>query len=75
MKTTKLSPRKSKPDQIINLNTDNRSTDNYWILLNEDHVTVCEQTTGENAKNSIEIDREQFNKLIDWYNREQKLTK
>ncbi len=69
----KLSPRKAKGDQIIKLNTDNKDTEDYWILLNENHITMTEQRTGEGVKNSIQFERKQFNKLIDWYNREQTL--
>lgn len=39
------------------------------------NLTITEQTTGENVKNSIRIGRNQFNKMIDWYNREQECTK
>jgi hypothetical protein len=66
----KLSPRNARSDQFEKLNSDNKSTDNYWILLNEDHVTITDQKSGENAKTSVSIDKIQFHKLIDWYNRE-----
>lgn len=67
----KLSPRKANSDQFEKLNSDNKSTENYWILLSEDSVTICEQTAGETPKSDIQIDKNQFNRLIDWYNREQ----
>ena len=67
----KLSPRNAKGNQIINLNSDNKSTENYWILLGEDSVTITEQAEGENAKDSITFEKNQFNRLIDWYNRKQ----
>ena len=71
----KLSPRNARSDQFEKLNSDNRHTDNYWILLNEDNITITEQTSGEYPKATISIDKIQFNKLIDWYNREQKCSK
>ena len=70
----KLSPRKARSDQLVKLNTDNTQTENYWILLNEGYVTIAEQTVGEPCQNDIQIDKKQFNKIIDWYNREQKLS-
>ena len=70
-----LSPRKARSDQFEKLNSDNKHTDNYWILLNEDHITLTEQNSRENPKASISIDKIQFNRLIDWYNREQKCSK
>ncbi len=70
----KLSPRKARSDQFPKLNSDNKSTENYWILINENHITMTEQASGENPKGSICFDRKQFNKMIDWYNREQKLS-
>ena len=69
----KLSPRKARSDQFIKLNSDNMSTENYWILLNEHDITLCEQSLGESPKNQIHIKKRQFNKIIDWYNREQKI--
>ena len=69
----KLSPRKAKSDQFAKLNTDNRYIENYWVLLNEDYITIVEQTSGEPCKNEIHIDKIQFNKIVDWYNREQEI--
>ena len=71
----KLSPRNAKSDQFEKLNSDNKNTDNYWILLNEDNITITEQKSGEYPKATITIDKIQFHKLIDWYNREQKCSK
>lgn len=71
----KLSPRKARSDQFEELNSDNKGTENYWILLNEDYVTIAEQTMGEECKQEIRIEKTQFGKLIDWYNREQKCVK
>ena len=69
----KLSPRKARSDQFIKLNSDNKSTKNYWILLSEDHITIAKQTSGEACEQDIQIEKYQFNRLIDWYNREQNL--
>ena len=67
----KLSPRKAKSNQFEKLNSDNKSTRDYWILINEDSVTIAKQTIGKHCEKEISIDRDQFNRLIDWYNREQ----
>ena len=67
----KLSPRKAKSNQFEKLNSDNHHTENYWILLNEDSVCIAKQTAGEGCEQEIIIEKIQFNRLIDWYNREQ----
>ncbi len=75
----KLSPRKARSDQFVKLNSYNKNTENHRILIHEDYVTITKQTVGESWKkdrgySEIHIDKEQFNKLIDWYNREQELS-
>ena len=67
----KLSPRKARSDQFEKLNTDNKNTEDYWILLTEDYICIGEQTIGEACKNEIKIEKNQFHRLIDWYNRNQ----
>ena len=69
----KLSPRQARSDQFAKLNTDSKATEDYWILLNEDHITIAEQTIEKNCKNEINIEKNQFHKLIDWYNRPQSI--
>lgn len=67
----KLSPRKARSDQFTKLHSDSRQTKNYWILLTEDYITIARQTSGESCTQEIQIEKTQFNKLIDWYNRKQ----
>lgn len=70
----RISPRKAKTlDEIRLLNTDNKSTDNFWILVSENEVTIAEQKNGLVADNIMIIAKSEFNKLISWYDREQKI--
>ena len=73
-RTKTLSPRKTVTfNQICSLQTDNAGTKNFWIQLDVGSVHLCEQTSGEAAKGSLTIPRRDFNKLIEWYLKEQKL--
>jgi hypothetical protein len=40
----------------------------FWGCVDETTVTLCEQTAGQEAKNSITIPRRHFNDFVDWYN-------
>lgn len=58
--------------KICSLDTDNHSTKNYWIIIDEVSVTLAEQQSGKPANTSISITRKDFNKLIEWYQTPQK---
>ena len=66
-----ISPRKARSDQFGKLNSDSKHTKDYWILLNEDYITIAKQTSGDSCMQEMQIDKIQFNQLIDWYNRKQ----
>ena len=64
----KLSPRKARSDQFLKLNSDNKHTQNYWILLNEDYITIAKQTSGESCTQEILLKVKMllnFNYMID----------
>lgn len=75
MKT--LSPRKARTfKQMVSLKTDNHHTKESWILLMEGNsICISNQRNGEALTASITIQRKDFNRLIDWYNKEQKTVK
>lgn len=54
-----------------NLPNDNHEVGDFWILTDGFHVTIREQMTGESPTQGVSIPRTEFNRLIDWYMREQ----
>jgi hypothetical protein len=69
-----LSPRKARTDnELCQMRRDNFDTDNHWILTDTFRVTIAAQKLGEGATQSITVPRKTFDKLVDWYMREQKL--
>ncbi len=72
-KTRNLSPMKAhNMDDLCALNRDNTSAGDFWMLALE-YVTICHQVVGESPKAAVTIPRKEFNKLIRWYMREQKI--
>lgn len=43
----------------------------FWILTDGYHVTIAEQPIGSEPTQAIRVPRASFNKLVDWYMREQ----
>jgi hypothetical protein len=65
-----MTPREAETfDQICDLERDNTEIDDYAILVDEAYVYLNEQRVGESPTASIQIPREIFNALIDWYQR------
>jgi len=74
MKKIILNPRKAKTHkEISQLESDNISTEDYWILISPKYVTICKQKIGIKPENSISIPREDFDKLVEWYLLSQKM--
>ena len=74
--TTKdtLSPRRAKNiDDLCKMVSDNFDADDHWILTDTYNVDIAQQAIGELPRQSINIPRKTFDKLVDWYMREQKL--
>lgn len=75
-KSKKLSPKEAKTiKEVCSLETDNYSTKDFWIMVdpcNKD-VTIMNQRVGESATQKISIHKKDFNKLIEWYLKDQKL--
>lgn len=71
MKKT-ISPRNCKTiEDVCNKRRDNFSTEKFWILADESSVTITEQKKGGEPNQSITIPKKDFDKLADWYYREQ----
>lgn len=60
-------------NKVCKLQTDNFSTRDYWILTDGSNVNVCKQRNGQPAIVSMTIPIYHFNKLIEWYIKEQEL--
>lgn len=66
-----------KPSECSNalkLKRDNWSYGDYWILTDGATVTVCHQKLRNPPEESCSIPRDVFNRLIRWYERDQKDT-
>lgn len=73
-KIKSVSIRKANTEkQICSVYRDNLSTEDYWIMGNPDSVTIAKQRNGESSEWIVQIPKKDFNKLIDFYNREQKI--
>lgn len=62
-------------EDAMRLQRDNTDTTRYWLLLSmggDNHVTICEQGRGDVAKQSIQIDKKDFDRFVRWYIRPQK---
>lgn len=69
----KLSPRRANThNKICCLRTDHKSTEDHWILVEENTVSIANQKSCEKSEGMLTIDKKQFNSIIDWYNRQQK---
>jgi hypothetical protein len=73
-KKKKLSPRQARNEkQVCSLRSDHHDTDDFWILIDpySNEVFIHQQRSGEMSKQKLAIPKKDFNKLIDWYMREQ----
>jgi len=68
-----MRPRDAKTSEDIRkLRSDNKDVPEGWIRINGDTVMVYQQRCGEESTGKVNLPRAEFNRLIDWYNREQK---
>jgi len=68
----KLSPRKATTtNAICKLNRDNKSFGNADILISEKTVSIWPES--KTSDGWIVLKRSEFNRMIDWYNKEQTL--
>lgn len=54
-------------DQICELKRDNVESGDFWMLLGEGELTICEQKSGSNPEQSLTIPRKNFDALVRWY--------
>lgn len=67
-----MKPRDANSEsELMKLKTDNFATRDYWILHNGESITIANQKNGESCKAIIRITRKQFNRIVDWYNKNQ----
>lgn len=71
-----MTPYKARSnEQVCSLRQDGYESGDFWIMTDGYTVTICEQKTFESPKQVIHVPRAEFNKMIDWYKREQKAVK
>ena len=54
-------------NQICQLPRDNDSYGNFWWIINEGVITLCEQPSGGNPVQRIQMPRHVFEKAARWY--------
>lgn len=59
--------------QLCSLQRDNIDAGDFWIIADEADVTIAAQKTGEHPTERITIPRRYFNRLIDFYQRGQRV--
>ena len=75
-KTENLAPINAKTfNQICSLNTDNEDCVGGWITIDQDSVYLENQEDGKKSTGSVSFKRRDFNKLVRWYTREQKIVR
>ncbi len=56
----------------LRLREDNIATENYWLLLNDGHVTLANQRSGQSKAWWAQIPRKEWDKIVKWYIKKQK---
>lgn len=73
-KPAKMSPRDARTsNQLCRLQSDNIDISNFWLLCGPDYVALAQQKAGEKPTQAFSIPKKHFNRLVEWYLREQKL--
>jgi len=78
-KTKRNMPREMSPaearttDQICALGRDNLTIGDFWILADGYRVTIAKQKPEEAATQSVTVPRSEFNRMVRWYVRPQKV--
>lgn len=71
-KSEGLSPRDARTQEAIcRLRTYNRNTDDGWLLIEPDTITIARQSPGKSAESMTTLPRRDFDALVRWYLRPQ----
>lgn len=71
-KRKKLSPREAKTlREVCRLTRETISTRHGWILAEGVTVTIARQKNGEKSEGMVTLPKSEFDRLIDWYQKEQ----
>ena len=69
-----VAPSRARAQDLTRLGCDNFDTASGWIMLDgNDEVIVTQQREGEAAVGSVRLSRREFNRLVAWYQRPQRL--
>lgn len=70
----KMSPKQARTnEEACRLNRDNISVGDYWIMGGHADVYIARQKEGQKAESIISIPREVFIRMVNWYQRPQKI--
>jgi hypothetical protein len=60
--------------QVCSLRTDNHDTKNGWMMLDSGkYIVLVNQVIGNRSTGEVKFTRGEFNRLIRWYTRPQRL--
>lgn len=62
-------------DEVCSLERDNISFGDFWILSDGHTVSLRKQKQGEMPSEGIQVPRATFNKMVDWYLKDQKVVR
>lgn len=69
-----LSPSQVRTERhLLSLRRDNKTAGDFWMLVGEDQVTLCHQAVGNPPVGDVTIPRAEFNRLLRWYLKPQKV--
>ena len=60
-------------DEVCELQTDHHELKNWWISVDGYEVSIYEQRSGETVHSSVSVPKRQFDALVQWYMRQQKV--
>ena len=74
-KDRRIAPYRASLDDLCRITRDNFDAGEFWIITDSVEVTIAHQIAGEEAKAMVTIPRREFNRLIRWYMRPQKVVR
>lgn len=60
-------------EELCRLQTDHYELNDFWISHHGAQITIYQQRSGEKAMQEIGIPKRQFDALVAWYQRKQKV--
>lgn len=72
---TGASPQNATEKELCRITRDNSSIGNFTLMTDSHEVWISEQAAGSPPTQEITMRRETFNRLIEWYQKEQEFVR